>query len=47
MRAKITNKMELYQLVDKKQRRLIRWLPLFRLKQYVKEAFRNEKHPQR
>lgn len=47
MRAKITNKMELYQLIDKKQRRLIRWLPLFRFKQFVKGAFWNEKHSQR
>lgn len=47
MRAKITNKMELYQLIDKKQRRLIRWLPLFLFKQSVKEAFKNEKHPHR
>ena len=47
MRAKINNKMELYLYIDKKQRRLIRWLWLFRLKQFVKGAFWNEKHPQR
>lgn len=47
MKAKIINKMELYQLIDKKQRRLIKWLPWYRFKQFVKEVFKNEKHSHR
>lgn len=39
MRKPIT-KMELYQKVDKKQRRLIRWLWLYKLVTRIKEGFR-------
>ena len=36
---KIKNKMELYQYVDKKQRRLIRWLWFYKLIIKIKEVF--------
>lgn len=34
----ITNKMELYQMIDKKQRHYERWLPVYRLLLFLKEV---------
>ena len=41
MRKPIT-KMELYQIVDRKQRRLIRWLWLYKLITRIKEVFHGQ-----
>lgn len=42
MKRNINNKMDLYEFVDKKQRHYIRWLPLYKIWNCIKEAFDEE-----